>query len=55
MEKLKKAPIARAFTWFESGPVILVTTNDGKQDNVMTISWHMVIDFSPHIPMPEAC
>ena len=31
----------------EPGPVVLVTTNDGKQDNIMTISWTMVLDFTP--------
>ena len=31
----------------ESGPVVLVTTNDGKKNNVMTISWTMVMDFTP--------
>ena len=31
----------------ESGPVVLVTTNDGKKNNIMTISWTMVIDFIP--------
>jgi flavin reductase (DIM6/NTAB) family NADH-FMN oxidoreductase RutF len=31
----------------ESGPVVLITTNDGKKDNVMTISWTMVLDFTP--------
>jgi flavin reductase (DIM6/NTAB) family NADH-FMN oxidoreductase RutF len=31
----------------ESGPVILVTTHDGKKDNIMTISWTMVMDFTP--------
>ncbi|HEY0282870.1 MAG TPA: flavin reductase family protein, partial [Rhizomicrobium sp.] len=35
-----------AFTLMEPGPVILVTTNDGRKDNVMTISWTMVLDFS---------
>jgi flavin reductase (DIM6/NTAB) family NADH-FMN oxidoreductase RutF len=49
MSKLTKASLKRAFTWFESGPVILVASNDGSMDNVMTISWHMVMDFSPHI------
>lgn len=49
MDKLSKASIKRVFTWFESGPVILVASNDGLVDNVMTISWHMVMDFSPHI------
>jgi len=31
----------------ESGPVVLVTTCDGKKNNVMTISWTMVLDFKP--------
>ena len=31
----------------ESGPVVLVTTYDGKKNNVMTISWTMVLDFKP--------
>ncbi len=44
MNKLK---ISKAFTLMESGPVVLVTTNDGKKDNIMTISWTMVLDFTP--------
>lgn len=39
--------LERAFTLLEPGPVILVTTTDGKKDNVMTISWTMVMDFTP--------
>ena len=31
----------------ESGPVVLVTTYDGEKNNVMTISWTMVLDFKP--------
>lgn len=44
-----KGSIKRAFTYLESGAVLLVTTNDGKRDNVMTISWQMVMDFTPRI------
>ncbi|MDD3847325.1 MAG: flavin reductase family protein [Syntrophorhabdaceae bacterium] len=44
MEQLE---ISRAFTLLEPGPVVLVTTNDGKKDNIMTISWTMVVDFTP--------
>jgi flavin reductase (DIM6/NTAB) family NADH-FMN oxidoreductase RutF len=44
MNKLK---INKAFTLMESGPVVLVTTYDGKKNNVMTISWTMVLDFNP--------
>ena len=39
--------IDKAFTLMESGPVVLVTTYDGKKNNVMTISWTMVLDFKP--------
>jgi len=44
---MKKMLISKAFTLMESGPVVLITTNDGKKNNIMTISWTMVLDFSP--------
>ena len=44
---MKKLPIAKAFTLIEPGPVVLLTTNDGKKNNVMTITWTMVVDFTP--------
>jgi flavin reductase (DIM6/NTAB) family NADH-FMN oxidoreductase RutF len=44
---MKKLNINKAFTLIEPGPVVLVTTNDGKKNNVMTISWTMVMDFTP--------
>lgn len=40
-------PLARAFTLIEPGPVVLVTTRDGERCNIMTLSWTMVMDFSP--------
>lgn len=46
---MKQGNIKRAFTYLESGAVLLVTTNDGTKDNAMTISWQMVMDFTPHI------
>ena len=39
--------LERAFTLIEPGPVVLVTTRDGGRDNVMTLSWTMVVDFTP--------
>jgi len=39
--------LSKAFTLIEPGPVVLVTTTDGGRDNVMTISWTMVLDFTP--------
>ena len=44
---MKKMQLGKAFTLIESGPVVLVTTSDGKKDNIMTISWTMVMDFTP--------
>jgi len=44
MHQLK---LSKAFTLMESGPVILVTTHDAKKENIMTISWTMVMDFTP--------
>jgi flavin reductase (DIM6/NTAB) family NADH-FMN oxidoreductase RutF len=44
---MKKLQISKAFTLMESGPVVLVTTNDGKKNNIMTISWTMVMGFTP--------
>lgn len=44
---MKKIPIGKAFTLIESGPVVFITTRDGKKANIMTISWTMVMDFTP--------
>lgn len=44
---MKEMEIGRAFTLLEPGPVVLVTTNDGTRNNIMTISWTMVMDFTP--------
>jgi flavin reductase (DIM6/NTAB) family NADH-FMN oxidoreductase RutF len=43
---MKTLPLSKAFTLIEPGPVVLVTTNDGQKDNIMTITWTMVLDFS---------
>ena len=44
---MKKMQLSKAFTLLEPGPVVLVTTNDGDKNNIMTISWTMVVDFTP--------
>ncbi|ACB96105.1 flavin reductase family protein [Beijerinckia indica] len=43
---MKSLPLERAFTLLEPGPVVLVTTSDERKDNVMTITWTMVLGFS---------
>ncbi len=44
---MRAIKLSKAFTLLEPGPVVLVTTHDGKRSNVMTISWTMVVDFTP--------
>jgi flavin reductase (DIM6/NTAB) family NADH-FMN oxidoreductase RutF len=44
---MKKLPLNKAFTLLEPGPVVLITTHDGQHSNIMTISWTMVVDFTP--------
>jgi flavin reductase (DIM6/NTAB) family NADH-FMN oxidoreductase RutF len=51
VDTMRTLPLAKAFMLLEPGPVILVTTADGGKMNVMTISWHMVMDFTPRFAL----
>jgi flavin reductase (DIM6/NTAB) family NADH-FMN oxidoreductase RutF len=42
-------PLAKAFMLIEPGPVTLVTTAMGRRKNIMTISWTVVMDFTPKL------
>jgi len=44
---MRNMKLSKVFTLIEPGPVILLTTFDGTKGNVMTISWTMVLDFTP--------
>jgi len=44
---MRQLKLSKVFTLMESGPVVLVTTHDGQKDNIMTISWTMVMEFTP--------
>lgn len=44
---MRQMKLGKAFTLMEAGPVVLVTTHDGERNNIMTISWTMVVDFTP--------
>jgi len=46
---MRSLELNKVFTLMESGPVVLVATNDGKKNNIMTISWTMVLDFTPRL------
>jgi flavin reductase (DIM6/NTAB) family NADH-FMN oxidoreductase RutF len=42
-------PLSQVYRLIEPGPVVMVTTASGERANVMTMSWHMMIDFEPPI------
>jgi flavin reductase (DIM6/NTAB) family NADH-FMN oxidoreductase RutF len=44
---MRQLKLSKAFTLLEPGPVVLVTTRDRKKNNIMTVSWTMVLDFTP--------
>ncbi len=46
---MRPMPLDRAFTLIEPGPVVFVTTHDRGVNNVMTVSWTMVMGFTPII------
>jgi flavin reductase (DIM6/NTAB) family NADH-FMN oxidoreductase RutF len=44
---MKTFPLHKAFMFLEPGPVVLVSTADDGKNNIMTLSWTMVLDFTP--------
>jgi len=46
---MEELPLSKAFRFIEPGPVVLVTTATAGRPNLMTMSWHMVMDFTPLI------
>jgi flavin reductase (DIM6/NTAB) family NADH-FMN oxidoreductase RutF len=44
---MKSLPLAKVYQLLEPGPVVLVTTTRNGRANVMTQSWHMMIEFEP--------
>jgi len=44
---VKEIPLAKVYQFLEPGPVVLLTTARRGAANVMTMSWHMMVDFEP--------
>ena len=44
---MKAYPLNKAFMFIEPGPVVLVTTSNSAKHNILTLSWTMVLDFTP--------
>ncbi|MFA6119255.1 MAG: flavin reductase family protein [Parachlamydiales bacterium] len=45
----KSVPLSSVYQLLEPGPVVMVTASCDGKDNVMTLSWHMMIDFEPPV------
>jgi flavin reductase (DIM6/NTAB) family NADH-FMN oxidoreductase RutF len=45
--KVKELPLAKVYQLLEPGPVVLLTTARKGRPNVMTMSWHMMVEFEP--------
>ncbi len=44
---MKEFPLSKVYQLIEPGPVVLLTTSYGGKANVMTMSWHMMMEFTP--------
>lgn len=44
---MQEYPLSKVFQLLEPGPTVLVSTSRGGQDNVMTMTWHMMMEFEP--------
>ena len=44
---MRPLPLAKAYQLLEPGPVVLLTTARKGRANVMTMSWHMMVEFEP--------
>ena len=44
---MKKLPLSKVYQLLEPGPVVLLTTARKGRANVMTMSWHMMVEFEP--------
>ncbi len=45
--KKKSLPLGRVYRLLEPGPVVLVSTLGARRPNIMTMSWHTMMEFEP--------
>ncbi len=43
----KSFPLSKVYSLLEPGPVVMVTTAHDGYPNIMTMSWHTMIEFEP--------
>jgi flavin reductase (DIM6/NTAB) family NADH-FMN oxidoreductase RutF len=45
----RSLPLSRVYRLIEPGPVVMVTTSRKGRTNIMTMSWHTMMEFEPPI------
>lgn len=45
----KDFPVANVRHFLEPGPIVLVSSKEQGQTNIMTMGWHMVMEFTPSL------
>ena len=43
----KSYPLSKVYGLLETGPVVLLSTSGSERPNIMTLSWHTMIEFEP--------
>jgi len=43
----KSLPLSKVYGLLEPGPVVLLTTASNERPNIMTMSWHTLMEFEP--------
>jgi len=44
---MKELPLGKVYQLIEPGPVVMLTTAHRGRADIMTMSWHMMVDFEP--------
>ena len=44
---MKELPLGKVYQLIEPGPVVTLTTAQRGRADIMTMSWHMMVDFEP--------
>src|SRR3712207_9223115 len=42
-------PVSQVRRYLEPGPIVLVSSRCAGQSNIMTLGWHMILEFTPSL------
>jgi flavin reductase (DIM6/NTAB) family NADH-FMN oxidoreductase RutF len=50
---MRNLSLSKVYRLLEPGPVVLLTTASKGRSNVMAMSWHMMVEFTPPLVDPS--